>query len=478
MKYLSSLMGLGLLVLSLGTTTSCSRENGKTLIIDKPIAPSGSEAYLRLAVNRPNDVTLRSLTSEPMKDIKTLLLLFYSTDHQTLQNIKEFSITSADQLNNLVVRLEAKDYKLVALANPSSKIRGLINIGSPLSNLTSAQALVADDFLDPETKLMLMGNEQGAITIPSSSFKSDASSLSESITLSLEPSLARILVYGEPTLRAGSKGTAPAKYLVTNIQKQAYVLRQLNLLSDGTEEQANDRSARNLRYAKTPTWLTWQQTPPSHSDAVGAFSAAQSTAANMEAPILASAEAFASQLKDNTTLYSKESTMPDNSYFLSTVPCAVIAYPYIPKGLSLTSNEGFISYQGRYYSESEVKKMIQTSDRSKDPQLMEAIRLNNINESSFSNTQGFDKGGIKFYYQGYSYYSVFIKHFGDPNKRYGFYGLVRGNEYHIRLLKINDPGSPTPLVYTNNMNPISEEQSSALKLQVSTLNVRNQDVEL
>lgn len=122
--------------------------------------------------------------------------------------------------------------------------------------------------------------------------------------------------------------------------------------------------------------------------------------------------------------------------------------------------------------------MIQTSDRSKDPQLMEAIRLNNINESSFSNSQGFDKGGIKFYYQGYSYYSVFIKHFGDPNKRYGFYGLVRGNEYHIRLLKINDPGSPTPLVYTNNMNPISEEQSSALKLQVSTLNVRNQDVEL
>lgn len=480
MKYLGfGLMNLGLLALSLGMLPSCSREEGKSLIINNPtISTKHSEGYLRLSVSRPNDVTLRSLGQDPMAEVKTLLLLFYRSDNETLHSVKELSISSPDQMSNIAVKLEPRDYKLVVLANPSTNVRALVNPGSPLSNLTSGQALISNDLLDPASKLMLMSNEQGAVAVSSANFKSDASALSTAISVSLEPALARVLVYGTPTLRAGTTGSAPARYLVTNIQKSAYVLRQLNTLSGGGEEQAGDNSERNRRYAKSPMWMTWSQTPPTNSDAVGAFSTEQSSAEYMGAQVLQTAEAFKAQLAENLRLYHKESTVPESAYFLSTVPCAVIAYPYIPQGLTLEQDEGFVSYQGRYYRESQVKEMMRTHDRVSAPQLMHAIEESRITQDAFNAKQGFEKGGIKFFYKGYSYYSVFIKHFGNTDSRYGFYGLVRGNEYHIRLVKINDPGSPTPLVYTNNMNPISEDQSSALKVQVSSLSTRNQEVEL
>lgn len=478
MKHLT-LSFIGLVSLSLGTLTSCSREEGQSLIIDKPaVTTNQSEGYLRLSVSRPNDVTLRSLTSEPMNEISTLLLLFYNAETQALQSIKELSISSPDQLNNIVVKLEAKDYKLVALANPTTKLRELINIDSPLSNLNTGQSLVADDLIGSTPLSIAMTNHQGAIDVARTHFSNDNSALSSALTIQLEPSLARVLVYGTPSLRAGAVGEAPAKYLVTNIQKQTYVLRQLNKLSSGENEVAGDNSNRDQRYAKSPYWDTWLTNAPRTSEDVGAYPSERSSAEAMSNLVRSTADDFNAELKTNTRLYVKESVLPENSYLQALTPCVVIAYPYIPQGLSLTTNEGFVSYQGRYYKESAVKEMIRNNDRIQAPELMQAIQQNHITQESFNEKQGFDKGGVKFFYKGYSYYSVFIKHFGNRDARYGFYGLVRGNEYHIRLMKINDPGSPTPLVYTNNMNPISEDQSSALKVQVSSLSTRNQEVEL
>lgn len=466
------------MTLFLGISPSCNREEGKSLIIDKPTVTANQlEGYLRLSVNRPNDVTLRSLTQDPMNEINTLLLLFYNAETQTLQNIKELNISSPDQLNNIVVKLEAKDYKLVALANPTTKLRELINIGSPLSNLNTGQSLVADDLIGSNPISIVMGNHQGAVDVTRTHFSNDNRALSSALTIQLEPSLARVLVYGTPSLRAGEVGEAPAKYLVTNIQKQTYVLRQLNKLSSGENELAGDNSNRDQRYAKSPYWDTWLQNAPRTSDQIGAFPSERSSADDMNNLVRGTADDFNAELKTNTRLYVKESVLPENSYLQALTPCVVIAYPYIPQGLSLTANEGFISYQGRYYKESTIKEMIRSNDRTQAPELMEAIQQNRITQESFNEKQGFDKGGVKFFYKGYSYYSVFIKHFGNRENRYGFYGLVRSNEYHIRLMKINDPGSPTPLVYTNNMNPISEDQNSALKIQINTLSKRSQDVE-
>lgn len=457
---------------------SCRSDYGKVTPEDPP--KHGKEQYLRVSIQRPNDVVLRATNSDPMVTMSRLYLLFYDKDTQALKYTREVSVASTKELSNANVKLLPGDYLLVALANPTEKILGLVNVGAPLSNLTSGQSFRSDDFISADGSIV-MSNDQGAIAVAKSNFvESTKSTPSTPISIKLEPTLARVLVYGTPTLTGGNKGTGDAKYRVTNIIKQSTILRQLNKLSNGTLETQGDNSPREDRYAKSTVWDAWLASLPITTDEVAAYTQAQLSITNMSARVLTAASDFKSVFRTQRDIYPRESVVPDNAQRSGLIPCVIIAYPYIPKGLTLSAGEGWLSFEGRYYTETEVRSMIRTNSV-QPASLKQVITDNAITEQKLSDShQGLSVGGLNFYYKGYSYYSVFVQHFPSASKEqpYGRFGLVRGNEYHINITEISAPGEPMPPVFTNKLDPIAELQYAPFSASVPEPAVRTQTIKL
>ncbi len=455
---------------------SCRDESVKPIEID--VSTSSTQhtesAYLRLRLNAPNDAILRngSVVSDPMQKVTKVLLLFYGQNDNTLKTIKEIKdVASQDQLTNIVVKVEPNDYKLVVVANPSERVRTLINPNAPLSNIEQGQFILSRDLFNDTNKSIVMTNDQGPVSIRRTEFHANTSDISKTHTITLEPTLARVFVYGTPELRAGTKGKAPVKFVVNNLPKQVSLLRQLNLLSTGVQEVSGDQSSRQTRYAKSPFWEAWTNTTPHSVEDIASYTTAQLCANEMEN--LVQENLSASQgLLENKSLYLKESTMPSTCFLKSFVPYAHIAYPYIPKGLKLGESEGWLSYQGVYYSESDAKEALKQKVSSN--KLYQVLQERHVTLESFDNPEGFSINGLNFYYKGYSYYAVFIKHFGRERETYGRYGIVRGNEYRIRLLSINDPGSPIPIRYNDEFTSISEQENARVGISVQAVETREQ----
>lgn len=456
---------------------SCSREGASFGIRNSLSSTTNSElAYLQIQLSRPNEAVLRSLSIEdPMSRIETISLLFYDTSTNTLESVKELSISSPQQLQNIIVRLIPKDYKLVAVANATAQIKRFITAGSPISNLRDPQPLNTSVLYDAQRHLIPMSNAQGEISVSRDMFQGERTSEpSKLVSLKLEPMLARVLVYGEPEIRMGHRGSSTAKYQINNILKKTTLLRLFNKLSTGSEEVAGDKSPREQRYAKSYPWDTWVQNPS--FDEIGAHPIDGSWADNMNAVIRSGEGDFNESELRNIHLYAKETAIPKQAFLKGLTPYVLIAFPYIPDGLALSEGEGWLSYRGRLFREQEVKRLL-VSDVDEHQDLKEAMRNNKISEASFD--KGFDVDGIKFYYKGYNYYSVFIKHFGDASAEgYGKYGIVRGNEYHIRLREIAGAGSPIPLNYQNNAEEIVEQEHNSLNISVEARIRRSQDADL
>lgn len=432
--------------------------------------------YIRFSIVRPNDVTLRSTVKDPMTEIKQLHLLFYDQATQQLQHIREIKSLSDKSLSKLDVQLPAGDYSVVALANATEQIIKYINIGAPLSNLTAGQALTAEQLMSGDGSIA-MSNDQGPISVAKASFVNKPSeSIVVPISITLEPVLARVLVYGSPQLTGGTKGTGVAKCLATNILKKVSILRQTNLLSTGDAEVSGDKSNREQRYAKSPIWEEWTRSVPSNTQDVGAYAQAASGINDMRYAIQNDLSTFPALYRQQY-LYLKESTIPAQAFKLGLTPCLIIAYPYIPNGLTLEPNEGWLSYQGEYYRERDVREMIQRNNIS--PQgLKEVITRNRITVDKLDSPIGFSIDGLNFYYKGYSYYPVFIKHFASATEDnpYGMYGIVRGNEYHINITHIGGVGQSTPPNYINNTESIPIDRVISTSVRVQELTRRNQEV--
>lgn len=465
-------MGMGILTL---VGYSCQRETTE-LIIDAP-QPGVAEAYLKLNVSGINDVVLRSSSIDPLRALSSLRLVFYSaTEDPKVVSIKTIEVSEATNLSALQVKLKPQDYKLVAIANPTEELKKLTTQGAPLSRLTSPSSLPPGGFRSPsEGSLSIaMINDQGPISVSQSSFFTSESQ-GETLSIKLEPILARVLVFGEPQLSEGVKGQATPGFLVAGTQRETYIMRVPNRLSTGEDERPGDNSARTTRYAKSPVWDRWIAQAPTTTDQVRYFSyeVLKSSPWN---EILASREAFDQPSKITIPyLYAPEATLPASAYLEATTPYVIIRYPFIPRGLELSAQEGWVSYRGVAYRESEVKRMIREK-RIAPQELAQAIASAQITEASFG--EGFDREGIRFYHEGYNYYIAHIKHFADATD-YGHYGIVRGNEYRIRLVSIQGAGLPTPPDMSRALSPITNDKTSGkMAIEVLTPLDRDQSVDL
>ena len=456
---------------------SCEREQGKPLLIEpgKTITDGG---FLGLSIQSPNQVVLRSTETDPMKQVSSVSLLFYNSSSHLLEHVREFKVSSPSELSKLVVKLPVADYDLIVVANAGDNLRATFNPGAPLSDFSTPKNMRGLDLFD-SARGVFMTNEQGVVSVPSSAFATATEAVQSAISVTIEPALARVLVYGTPKLSRGVKGAAKPMYQVANQAKQVTLLRQMNKLSDESQEQAGDNSGREQRYAKSPYWDTWLQTPPSTTDDLTAYSSEYAHATKMSLEVKAGLEAFAS-MYTNVYLYAKETTLPPNSYLEGTTPCVTIAYPYVPQGLQLEGEEGWLSFQGRYYGERAVKTMLSTNSAPDAPELLQAMQQNGIREESFADPKGFEVAGIRFYYKAYNYYTVYIRHFSTdlPTSGYGKYGIVRGNEYRIKIAEIASAGSPVPPNYKGNMKPITEHKPSDISVRITEITQRDQEAQI
>ncbi len=484
MKAVISRSTFSILLLTLLTLSSCNKKDITYKAQEEQTQEQ--EQFLSIKFNKPNEVTLRAGTAheDPMLKIERLRLVFYRGTEGSEVVAKVINKTFSDEIKEgFNVKLVPNDYKLVVLANSSQALNDLTTLGSPLKKLSEAQNLQTSNIYNHDNQSgkisIAMANEQGAISIARSLFHAEKSLSTGSapIEVQLEPMLARVLVFGTPQINGTKPEGLEASYLINNLARSCAPLRPLAKLSSGEQETQGDKSLREKRYALSSLWTKWAENMPTNTDLIGTYSEEAYQMAGNWQTIQATREAYDEVLDTSVIPYAKETTLPPTAYLQGLTPCVIIKYPYAPKGLSLQSNEGWLSYQGTYYTESQAKALL-ASNAPETSQLKTALQQANITEEDFN--KGFQKGDIAFYHQAYNYYTVYIRHFTEAKAKdaYGRYGIVRANEYRIEIKHIEQEGKPTAPIMANNLEAISEHENASLKVSISELTARNQEVAL
>lgn len=473
---------LAVVCCSLMFATSCNKNYDEPQNPNSPVQDQ-QEATLRLRVSSPNEVILRAAEeadakTDPMTTIKKLRFAFYKHTGEAYQVsvVKEQNISSPSELENLKLILPADNYKLVAIANPSPRLTQLTSVGMPLDSMTQAIPMRSKDFRVSNNIYdgISMLNEQGPVAIPAESFSEGT--LPTKVVL--ESSLARVLVYGNPELAGGTRGNAKVGYVITNLMNKVAPLRPLGKLISGQDELTGDQSLKQNRYASSPIWEAWRDAMPKNTADVGHFTPEMYALPQAWNEVAISADTFKGRLGE-ANLYAKESVVPPTAYAKGLTPAVVLAYPYIPRGLSLQEDEGWVAFQGLQYGERQFKQIL-SSRKFPNQSLANAVDKAAITTNSF--TQSFDKEGIRFYHKAINYYVIYIKHFSrgrDASERApGRFGVVRGNEYRIRLVSITDVGVPVAPTLDNLLEPISESAFTGIGASTKDVVGRDQNAQL
>lgn len=464
-------LGIAIAVMSV---MSCDREaitlkhdGPKRIIVQE-------EKELLLSIAPPNDITLRADTDDPMQTISQLRLLFYSTDASPkVEAIREVTISNPSALASISVKLPPKAYKLVVLANPTAELISRSQIGTPLTNFTEGMSLPTSKWLTTlesgAVSHVAMLNAQGVIEVTEEQFEPGGAPLN----IDIEPALARVFVLGEPTLRGGRKGSASPRYIITGIQSQVYPLRQMAKLQGGLQNEiAGDNSTRSDRYAVTPMWATWGTTTPSSGSGVSHHTAEGYAQDDYWGLVVTSRDGANT---GHRSAYAKESTLPATAYLQGLAPCVVVAYPYVPAELP-AGDDSWLSYKGQVYTKAQVQEWL--NNPSSSDEVAVALRTAGVKIGDLD--KGFQKGELSYYHQGINYYTAYIRHFSGATEAnaYGRFGLVRSNEYQMKLTRIEGMGSPIPPTLSDNLNPIVEQRASALSVKLASVSNRTQDVVL
>lgn len=450
--------------------------------LDPTPNPHDPLGRLHLSIEPLAKVTLRSTNQDPMQEILSLRLLFYNSQSATLEHVRELKVTNPEQLKHIDIQLPPADYKLVAIGNPSRSILKLTQIGASLTKLTTPNKLTSDELYtltSPSNRVtsVVMTPDQGPVTVSATSFSRQNGSKDNAISLRLEPAVSRILAYGNPEVRGGKRGHAPAQFVLNSLPAQVSILRPLGILASGVQEVSGDGSDPRNRYAAGGLFSAWQTGTPSSLEGIVAHHKALPQESYWATVAQDLGHAQGSIMGPN---YAKEAVLPAQAYLEGATPCIVLAFPYIPSGMELIGDEGWVSFEGEHYSETKFKKIVSGSSSTENTRLIQAIRDASLSESSFQ--KAFDVSGIKFYKNAISYYVIYIRHFSDEQapelNSAGRYGLVRNNEYRLKIRTISTPGSAIFPNLSKRMKPLSERHHLNAAVAVQPTITREIDVDL
>ncbi len=475
-------------VLFLIAFTSCTF---KSSYLDKPalseseIALGEGSYELKIHINRQQSA-LHGAESDPMKTIKNLLFVFYSCPEDTEKSevVSSQKVTFNESLSTFVLKtnIQPNDYKLLVIANPTDIMRPLFLKGVKLLELDKALEAPGSGFLhyvaggNNQVSDIAMSNDQGLMTLSKSDF-TIAGTSQETVTpiqVKLSPMLARLMVVGNPTCRIGTL-SGSGQFVSNGIAKSVFLMRKLALLSNGKQEKSGDSSTFSDRYAYGEDYETAD--PTKATTFSRSFLASQKKLSwhNISKDVT---EKYYSE----SFVYRKETTVRPAAYVKGALPHIVVKYRITPTGLTLKENEGWVAFGGKYYSETAFKALLSSPDlKNKNPELYKTkIAIEKENPDFFKTfDHGYSYKGIDFYYQSENYYVIFIRHFGNelaPHANsYGRYGLVRNNEYIIKVNEISTFGASNFIDLKDNMTPMEILHSSKIGIQTVPYHSRTQE---
>ncbi len=382
--------------------------------------------------------------------------------------------------------VESKDYLMLAIINPTQKVKDATAEGK---TLLDAQAAVETSATELSAAGIMMSNEQGLVKVAPANMKDAADAAEQApVKVNVDRILAKVFVgttaqRGTPDLPENVTFT-DIKWQLNTTNKKTFIYRQFGQVVTAKDnfvaEAAGDNSLRFNRYAQDPNFS-------------GAFNAADFEYVE-GTPTLNGTFGYA----DANGQYCLENTMAAASQKIQQTTSFILSGTWTPKGF--TKGETWYSYQGLPISVAKMKDYIaEAKNPAKDADqqivgtpvgfkaaLKAVLAMNDcpVADDGTIKNNSFVAHDIKGYKDGVCYYqSNLIRHFNDDqssaNMGYGRYGVVRNNIYKINITKISQPGEPT--VVPDKDNPGKDDPSKVYVSFDVTINpwiVRTQDISL
>ena len=356
--------------------------------------------------------------------------------------------------NNVVIttpiQLPPADYKLVAIANPNSTIKGVTVKNSTINEFEAAAKQTVNNLTGANSDQFLMLNNNGYINIPSTSFKNtEDKAQAAPVAIKLERAVAKVFVYGNPKMLHNQYDMLrDIKWKLDVTNKWTYWMRKQTYKLGGSVLE-DETTPMSERYAEDPNYNNISTLPLDEQKEQFNYI--------VNGPSEIFTKALPSELNENNESsyeYVLENTMRPDDYDDYTVTSIAIQGVYQPDEIGNTGS--FYYYNNTVITLSDMDMYaIWVKDPSKGTPiparlsgLADAVKA--VNDSIADYPYGmphlsFSIKGLNCYLDGVCYYRLKIRHFMNSSvsaNDYGYYGLVRNNIYRIRLVSVSGPGSP------------------------------------
>lgn len=441
-------------------------------------------------------------TSDPMRKVDNLTFVFYarqSEDQSYAVAHVEERMTPEGGGGSVTLNLVPGDYKLLVIANILPQIKALIYPDAPislveqplLSSLSDLKTSIDGKPGVQHVNTIPMTNDQGFVDINARDFQSagQATTAIKPIKVSISPILARVVLEEQDLKVLHGKTHGAGAYYISALPKSVFIMRQMaKLANSDTHEVAGDGSDVSKRYAYAPGYQKISIQDPSTIDFNHLYYT--STLTDDQWPLIKPMQTSAPADIYNYAMYAKESTMPPSCFVEGVVPQVIVRYSYIPDALKHKTEsdvvEGWARFETSYYTRKELLAHLKNSQLAKQqPRLaaaIEAIKKEAKGEAMLKLEKGFASHGLSYYHRAYNYYFIFVRHFDDTlaptDSSYGRYGLVRNNDYRIKIKTIGQEGKPSYENSVKNLKPIYSKVNSPVEVGVVAPVDREQEVYL
>lgn len=455
--------------------------------------PEKSEDFLSITV-APTGSAFRAGDEDPIVKLKDLTFLFFEGDKpdSKIIYVKELSASEATAEHQYTIRIKKGDYYLLVMANKTSYFSQKARIGTTLGAFNERTGIMEKSrFMDTDNLLVTMFNAQGLVPIKEAQFSSPEAGESSAapIKVELEPTVSRFIISDYPTISADIKNLRPGKYYfsIVNAENTQTPLRELAPKSNGTLEALGDASPTQERYAFSPSYK-----PLEACSSEEEYKKVYREYRFYDTPNIPNSEKWYDKAetlegkRKKALSYRFETTSSPKALLTAIVPHIFAIYRLCPASLSPAENEGWISYKGHYLLESNFKVLLQEANP-KVPEgfpkdFLEAVKHIRKDAELSKLKKGFEAHGIRFYYNSLNYYAWPVRHFSNENApnsdSYGRYGIVRNNEYRIKVKRLSTFGMPHPAAITEDFSSLKETSLGQVEISVVPMIVRDeQEVE-
>lgn len=462
---------LTLFTLCLQCFVSCSKDwaelsgdNSKepgwmSISISWPMSLSSASFPTRAAANSVADGNTGDtyVGSAGDNGINFLMVGIYNIEGECVQG---FRVESSDviggsfQRNPFQVKahsLKPGNYYVFVAANPHIDLVNLISNRRPLSELTRAADGQRPNRMASRSIVMMCSQELTPL-VDWRIYSTKPAAEAAPLHVFLERTVAKIFVSPQANQTINAPNAAGGKatmvdFNLTGLNNMTYYLRlpAQALKTNGTP---TTDAVLTREDGSTPS-VNRYSTDPNMAQLSEAEQATQFTYATQ----INRGETSPGGWEDNNGLFATENTVNADNQNARQLTHIVVKLRYIPKPLPVGTTT-WAYYKGVYmdYSTLESKfraaREANSTDESMDMpsgwKATVAELYNNSVKVNNTDAPSFDRYGLKFYKDGYSYYLVPIRHFDDRQQpkigAYGRYGVVRNHLYKITINSVSAPG--------------------------------------